>query len=158
MSPVHSLTLFQPLVTLVFPSPTHRSQHDFSYTCSLSPFCLSQFSSHVPYQACSFIALPLQTSVNILVHLLLSLTDQEANFLWEFLALPRFKTMNINGNMAGVPLENIKSPKKLDPEAEMLLCCLWLFFYLYKGGACLRNETLPKRKVHKKPCQKLEGL
>lgn len=52
--------------------------------------------------------------------------------------------------MGSLPAENVKPPKKLDLGAGS-------FSYLYKGSACLRDETLPACNVHKKPCQKLEG-
>jgi hypothetical protein len=64
--------------------------------------------------------------------------------------------MSMNGDRAKGPLENMK-PSMLALGDKLLLCCLWLFSYTYKGGACLRDETLRKHKVHKMPCQKQEG-
>ena len=48
--------------------------------------------------------------------------------------------MSINGDMASVPLENIKLPEKLDLGAKMLPCCLWLFFSLYKRSTSQKLE------------------
>lgn len=97
-------------------------------------------------------ALSLGWSTDISAHLLFSLMDSEASLLRESSA-----PMSVNGDMASIPLENIKLPKKLDLGTKMLHCCLWPFSYLYKGGACLGDKTLPKCKFHKNPCQKLKG-
>lgn len=84
---------------------------------------------------------------------------QEANLLWEPWALTRFNHRESKWRQGWCTTGKYKTPEEVRPWSKRCFSvAAGPFSYLYKESACLRNEALPKCKVHKKPCQKLEGL